>query len=95
MIRLLPAHLLRRHITNRPHQHAGIGESFLRGRVGVNYAGLRRAQFCQSEVENLHAPVFSDKQILRLQVTMHDAFLVCGGESRSDLLCALKRSARQ
>src|SRR5262245_10943501 len=85
MIRLLASHLLRRHVTHRAHNHARIGDTFLRGRVLVYAAILMRAEFRQAEVENLHPPIFRDEQVLRLQVTMDDAFGVSGGQSLGDL----------
>jgi hypothetical protein len=54
-------------------------------------SGLRPGQ---PEVENLHAVVLGDKKILRLQVTMHDPFLVGGGKSTGDLLRIFNGLAR-
>src|SRR5262249_42316282 len=84
MIRLLSSHLLWRHVTDRTHNHARIGDPFLCRRVLV-YAELLRAEFSQTEIEDLHPPVVHDEQVLRLQVTMDDAFGMRGGQSLGDL----------
>src|SRR5262245_44429103 len=95
MIRLLTAHLLRRHVTDRPHHCARIGDLLLCRSLTVRDANLMRLQFRQAEVENLDAPVLGDEEILRLEVTMDDSFLVSGSESAGDLLGVLYRAARR
>src|SRR5262245_65154035 len=93
MVRLLPAHLFRRHITDRPHHRARIGDLLLRRRLTVRAIKLRRLQFRQAEVENLDPPISCDEEVPRLEVTMDDASLVRGGESGGDLLRVLDRAA--
>ena len=41
--------------------------------------------FSQSEVENLYAPIIGDENVFRLDIAMHDAFLVRGSETLRDL----------
>src|SRR5262249_49408965 len=85
MIRILAAHLLRRHVTDRAHNHPRIGDPFLRGRVLVYAAKLLRVEFGKTEIEDLHPPIVRDEQVLRLQITMDDAFGMSGGQSLGDL----------
>src|SRR5215813_9871336 len=85
MIRLLSTHLLRRHVTDRAHNHAGISDPFLRGRVLVYAVKMLPVEFSKTEIEDLHPPVVRDEQVLRLQVTMDDAFGMRGGQSLGDL----------
>src|SRR5215510_13398999 len=84
MIRLLPSHLLRRHVADRAHNHARIGDPFLCRGVLV-YSKLLRSEFSQTEIEYLRSPVVRDEQVLRLQVPMNDAFGMRGGQSLGDL----------
>src|SRR5262245_52616808 len=93
MIRLLPAYLLWRHVTYSPHHRARIGDLFLCGRLTVHATYLRRLQFGQAEVDDFDAPVSSDEEIPRLEVTMHDSLLVSGGEPPDDLLSVVQRLA--
>ena len=95
MIRLLPAHLFRRHITHRPHHRTRISDLSLRRRVRVIGARSRlRLQLCQAEVENLDAAVAGDEQVLRLQVAMDDPFRVRRGQTCGDLPRVLNRLAQ-
>src|SRR5262249_1459507 len=91
VIRLLSAHLLRRHVTDCPHYDARIGDPFLRGRVLVYAAVLLRVEFGKTEIQDLHPPIVRDEQVLRLQVTMDDAFGVSGGQPLGDLPSAIHR----
>ena len=52
-------------------------------RTGVLAPELR--QLGETEVEDLHAPVGRDEDVLRLQVAMDDALLVRGREAARDL----------
>jgi hypothetical protein len=36
---------------------------------------------CQTEVEDFHPAIFGDEDVVRLQVAVHDSFVVGGGES--------------
>ncbi len=80
-------HLLRRHVTHRPEQHAGLSANGLGRKAGS--AGARRrhvgSELGQAEIEDLHAPVGGDEQVLRLQVAMHDALFVRTRQAVSNL----------
>ena len=84
-VRRLPAHLLRRHVADRAEDHAGAGA----GRDGGLFAGrgafVGTRQLREAEVEDLHAPVVGDEQVLGLQVAMDDALVVRGREAVGDL----------
>ena len=82
------AHLLGRHVADRAEHHARRRSSACRcvamllapadGRVGLR-------ELRETEVENLHAAVVRDEDVLRLQIAMDDALLVRGGEAVRDL----------
>ncbi len=57
------------------------------------YAGRDLSQFRKTEVENLDHARVSDQQIRRLQIPMHDAFVVCRGQSACNLNRQLDRLA--
>src|SRR5262245_47038977 len=91
MISLLSSYLLRRHVTDRAHDHARIGEAFLGRRVLVYAAKLLRSEFRQTEIEDLHPPVVRDKQVFRLEVAMDDAFGMRGGQPFGNLPRVINR----
>src|SRR5438874_1124969 len=75
VVGVLSLHLLRRHVADRTHHHAGLG---LRGQgrgVGRNRA-LGAGELGQTEVQNLHPTVARDKNILRLQIAVDDSLLM-------------------
>ena len=49
------------------------------------FRGRRGTQLGDAEVEDLHAPVAREEDVLRLQIAMDDALLVRGGEALRDL----------
>jgi hypothetical protein len=54
-------------------------------RTGSSDSSLRLREFHQTKIENLHAAVCRDKDVLGFQVAMHDALLVCGRKTMRDL----------
>ena len=54
----------------------------------------RAIELRQTEVENLHALVARDEDVLRLQVAMDDALLVRGREAVGDLNARSRRPSR-
>jgi len=83
------AHLLGRHISCGSHDDAGL--------CGVGHGGERRVgggiglgELGETEIENLHAAVFGEKKIFRLEVAMDYAFFVSGGQAVSDLQCVVE-----
>ncbi len=75
--------LLGCHVAHRAHDDTrtreGVGD--LRGLIGPGGA----SQFGHTEVQDFHASIASEKQVLRLQVAMDDAAVVRRGESLRDL----------
>jgi hypothetical protein len=57
----------------------------LREAGGQLARGGRAERFRQSEVEDLHGPVPGDHEVLRLQVAVDEARLVCGREALGNL----------
>jgi hypothetical protein len=87
----LAAHLLRRHVAHCAHHHA-------RGRMrgdgdAVLPWSLLGSQLCQSKIENLHAPVAADKQVVGLQVAVNDTFVVRRCQTLRDLRGVIDRLA--
>src|SRR5262249_4229961 len=72
--------LLRRHVTDRAHYFAGIGIDSARGNAGLGKVAISGArELGQPKVEDLHAPVVGDEQIIRFEIAMDDPlFMSCG-----------------
>jgi len=77
----LPAHLLRRHVPDGAQCDAGLGH----GRHRLARARRRRRVARQAEVEDLHAAVAHEEEVLRLQITMDDVLLVRSRQAVRDL----------
>ena len=92
----LAADLLGRHVADGAHDEAGLGARRCRreaGRARAGSLGLR--ELGQAEVEDLHAAVARDEDVLGLQVPVDDALGVGGGESRGDLEPVTDGAARR
>ena len=78
-------HLLGRHVARRPHDRPGlrVARACRRARLLARSDGLDSLR--QAEVEDLEVAVSRDEEVLRLQVSVDDALLVCGGEALCDL----------
>ena len=83
-VRLLPAHLLRRHVAHGAHHRAGVGRED-GGQGRILFAELGGSSLGQAEVEHLGAAVAGDHDVVWLQVAMGDAPAVGGGERIGDL----------
>ena len=66
-----------------------------RGRDVRGLALLRVRQLRQAEVEDLHAAVVRDEDVLGLEVAVDDPLLVRGGEAVGDLERVVDRAARR
>src|SRR5213082_2180537 len=64
--------LLWRHVAHCPQDYTGFGLV----RYGFGVITFRLRQLCQSEVEDLDPSVAGDKDVLRLEVAVDNAFLV-------------------
>ena len=64
----LSAHLLRRHVADRPDGCAGTGQCGLRQLVIIQGEAA-----CQTEVENLQDPLGGDEQIVRLEIAVDNS----------------------
>src|SRR5439155_23157721 len=77
MIGWFSAHLLRRHVADRAHHHAGISINSSRRHFSLRLCSIARAcQFRQTKIKDLYSPVFRDEDVLWFQIAMHDAFLM-------------------
>jgi hypothetical protein len=75
--------LLRRHVSDRAHHHAGRRADIQRLRRRVGRRCSQRGfhlQLGEAEVEHLHIAAVGHHQVLGLQVAMHDAGSVRGAE---------------
>ena len=82
----LAAHLLGRHVADGAEHDAGSVPRVC-GRAGLvdGRDRVRLRQLGQAEVEDLHAAVVGDEEVLGLEVAMDDAVVVRGGEAVGDL----------
>jgi hypothetical protein len=94
MVGRLSPHLFRRHVTHRPHHHAGFG-CLQRDGLFILRCGVNERKLGQAEVENLDSSISREEQILRFQVAMNDAFVVrccqAVGDLRSVINCGAQR----
>jgi len=81
---VLPGQRLGRGIACRTDDDATLGESLHR-HYGGNRIAIGLADSCQTEVKNLRGSLARDEDVLRLEIAMHDATLMSGGERISDL----------
>ncbi len=101
----LPADLLGRHVADRTHDCAGIGDARrAQGRLACRAAGTQvrgRHRAREAKVENLHLTVVQDENVLGLQVAMDDPLVVCRRKAAGHLngtfrrLADRERAARQ
>jgi hypothetical protein len=77
--------LLRRHVAHRAEDGAGSRSGQIHLQRVLAGIGHRRHDLRQAEVENLHVPVAGDHDVLGLEIAMHDAALMRGGEAVGDL----------
>src|SRR2546428_5749913 len=85
MIDSLSADLFGRHVTDRADYYTGTGVNASRGNVGLLLAAISLYELGNSKVQNLHAAIFGDEDVLRLQVAMDDPFLVRSGQTMRNL----------
>src|SRR2546428_337946 len=72
-----------RHVAGRAHHRPGGGLQHCRGLLAPLL--LRRTgELRQSEIENLHAAIAGDEDVLGLQVAVDDLLVVGGGEAGGD-----------
>ena len=84
MIDVFSAQLFGRHVTERAEDRAGTGPADHRLRVGV-VRGRRLRELGEAEVEDLHAIIVDDEDVLRLEIAMNDSLLMRGRESARKL----------
>ena len=58
----------------------------------LRFGSFELVKFCETKIQNFHLPVFSNKDVRRLDVAMDDALLVRGFETLRDLDCDIKQS---
>ena len=85
MVDMLSTHLLRRHVPGRPHHYTGLR--------GVRLVHSRQLQLGQAKVQNLYTAVFSDEQVLRLNVAMNDTLFMRRRQPLRDLRRVIHRLA--
>src|SRR6202040_2672088 len=93
MIRFVPAHLFGRHVTDRAHHRARIGNLLPGVDFRTDTLASQWPQLRQTEIENLHAAVSGDKEILRLEIAMSDPSLMRRCQTLSNLLGIVERLA--
>src|SRR5437016_1710538 len=93
MIGVVPAHLFWRHIANRAHHRARIGNLFPGVDFRTNTLIAQWPQLRQAEIEDLHAAVSGDKKIFGLEIAMSDPSFMRRCETLSNLLRVVERLA--
>ena len=95
-VQRLAAHLLRRHVRDRPHRAAGVCQQRIGGRVGFGdlASGERQRRLCQPEIQNLR-PARREKNVGGLDVAMDDALAVRGIEGVGQRPARCRRATRQ
>ena len=86
----MSAHLLRRHIADRAHHCAGIGNLFPRVDFRTDAFVSQWPQLRQTEIEDLHAAVSGDKKIFGLEIAMSDPSFMRRCQTLSNLLRVVK-----
>src|SRR5262245_23537032 len=95
MVHGFAPHLLRRHVTDRPQHYPRRRQWSVQCRHVAGPMSRPRILLSQPEVEDFHATVLGDEQVLRLQVAMHHALLVRGGKSLRNLQSVLDRPSKR
>ena len=78
VVKVVSAHLLGRHIAHRAHDGSRLGWM---GHCRIFARGCPAGLFCQAEIQNFYPAVFGEKDVVRLQVAVNDAFFVRGRQS--------------
>ena len=84
----LTAHLLGRHVAERTHHHADLRAAVScrsQGRVEIRLRRFGLRELRESKVQNLHASVVGNENVVGLDVAMDDAALVSRCEPARDL----------
>ena len=90
----LSANLLGRHVADRAHHRAGIGSRRENGRLSRGAVGWplsRRGRSREPEVQDLHAPVAEQEDVVGFQIAMDDTLVVSGRETAGHLNGAVGR----
>src|SRR6266571_3747373 len=85
MIDSLSADLFGRHVTDRADYYTWTGVNASRGNVRLLLAAISLYELGNAKVQNLHASIFGDEDVLRLQVAMDDPFLVRSRQTMRNL----------
>ena len=100
MVGAVSPHLLGTHVAHGPHDDAGL-RGMAPSRLGRNArlraarAGPLRQLLREAEIQQLHAAVAAEEDVLRLHVPVDDSALVRRGEALGDLGCDFERLFRR
>ena len=90
----LASHLLGRHVADRAQHGPGLGRGGGRREAAGRLAALEALELGEAEVEDLHAAVPGDEDVLGLEIAVDDAVVVGGRQAVGDLHRVLERLAR-
>src|ERR1041385_1700353 len=93
MIRFVPAHLFRGHVTDCAHHRAGIGNLSPGVDLGTDTLVAQWPQLRQTEIQDLHAVISGDEEIFRLEITMSDPSFMRRCPTLGNLLGVVERFA--
>src|SRR6516165_7589703 len=91
MIELVATHLLRGHVARCANNDASRGLH----RRGASFRGYHDELLSKPEIEDLYMAIFRDEEVLRLEISMDDAHIMCGGKSLGYLNGVFCGSARR
>src|SRR4029450_1343565 len=77
------------HVPNSSHYHTGICIHASSRNIRLNLISIKLSQLCQTKVENLHATVIRDEDVVGFEIAMDDSLLVCCGETVGYLQCVI------
>ena len=86
LIYIETASLFRRHVVSRAQNFAGICLHHLHRRCfRIAPEAPIFGEFSETEVEHFDVAISTDHDVVRLNITVHNAGGVCGGKTRGDL----------
>src|SRR5215471_11708110 len=94
MVDWAPFDLFGRHVPSRTHDLARIGINASCRDAGLRLIAIGAGELGQPKIKDLHPSVIGDKEILRLEIAMHDSLFMSRRQTMRDLQCIVDRLTR-